>query len=100
MLVGDGSISVEPAVLEVLAARAADVARSTSSARGSLAAAASAAAGCEEPAAGSFSQLQSLLSGALSCLNDCSGALSRAISGGAAAYVGTDVSQLPGSTAP
>jgi hypothetical protein len=100
MLVGDGSISVEPAALEALAASAASVTRSTSSTRGSFGAAASAAAGCEEPVAGSFSQLQSLLSGALGCLTDCCGALGSAISDGADAYVSTDASQMPSSTAP
>ena len=100
MIVADGSISVEPAALEALASRAARVAGSTSSARGTFAGAASAAAGCAEPAAGSFSQLQSLLSGALACLDDCAGALSSAITSGADAYISTDATQLPVCPAP
>jgi uncharacterized protein YukE len=95
MLVGDGSISVEPAALEAMAARASSVAGGTSATRGSFGGAASAAAGCEEPAAGSFSELQSLLSGALSCLEDCSSALGTAVSNGATAYVGTDANVCP-----
>lgn len=96
MIVGDGSISVDPAALEALGAQAARVAGSTSGTRGGFAGAASAAAGCEEPAASSFATLQSLIGGALSCLDDCAEALSRAVSNAAAAYVRTDTSQLPG----
>lgn len=92
---GGGSISVESAALDAMAARIAGVAGCTSSARGSLVGAASAAAGCQEPAGGSFSLLASLLAGALSCLDDCSVSLSRATSCAAAAYVSTDATQMP-----
>jgi hypothetical protein len=92
-----GSISVDPAALDTLAAQTTRVAGSTSATRGQFGAAASAAAGCAEPAAGAFSLLQSLISGALSCLDTCSGSLGQAVSGAASAYVCTDVTQMPAS---
>lgn len=95
MIVGDGSISVDPAVLEALAAGASRVAGATSATRGHFAAATSAAAGCDEPAAGSFAVLQSLISGAMSCLDDCAVALGRAVGNAAGAYVCTDENQIP-----
>jgi len=91
---GGGSIYVEPASLDALSARISGVAGSTSSARGGLSRATDAAAGCAEPAAGSFARLQTLLGGALQCLDDCSVALARAVSSAAAAYVTTDVTQM------
>jgi uncharacterized protein YukE len=91
---GGGSISVEPASLDALSARISGVAGSTASARGGLARAASATAGCQEPAAASFMRLQTLLSGAMQCLDDCSLALARAVSQAAAAYVTTDATQM------
>jgi hypothetical protein len=92
---GGGSISVESAALESMAARLSGVAASTSSTRGSLSGAASAAAGCQDPAAGSFSLMQTLLAGAVACLDDCSATLSSATSSAAAAYTATDVTQMP-----
>ncbi|MGN6676527.1 MAG: type VII secretion target [Streptosporangiaceae bacterium] len=91
---GGGSISVEPASLDALSARISGVAGSTASARGGLGRAASATAGCQEPAAGSFTRLQTLLSGAMQCLDDCSLALAKAVSQAAAAYVTTDATQM------
>jgi hypothetical protein len=92
---GGGSTPMESAALDTMAAQILGVASGTSSARGSLAGAASAADGCSEPAAGSFSLLQSLLAGALACLDDCSVSLSRATSSAAVAYSTTDATQLP-----
>lgn len=91
---GGGSISVEPASLDALSARIASVARGTSSARGGLARAAGAAAGCTEPADSSYVRLQTLLSGAMECLDLCSQALAKAVSQAASAYVTTDVTQM------
>ncbi len=98
MLVGSGggSISVESAALEAMAAQVSSVAAGTSSARGSLSGAASAASGCQEPAAGTFSLLQSLLAGALACLDECSVSLSNATTSASGAYTGTDATQMPG----
>jgi hypothetical protein len=98
MLVGDGggsTISVESAALETMAGQIMRVSTSTSSTRGSLGGAQGAAAGCPEPAAGAFTLLQSLLSGALGCLDECSTSLSRATSSASAAYTTTDTTQLP-----
>jgi hypothetical protein len=92
---GGGSISVDAAALETMAGQIMRVATSTSSTRGSLAGAANAAAGCKDPAAGSFTLLQSLLTGALGCLDNCSTSLSRATSSGSAAYTTTDTTQMP-----
>jgi hypothetical protein len=91
---GGGSISVEPASLDALSARISGVAGSTASARGGLGRAASAAAACQEPAAGSFTRLQTLLSGAMQRLDDCSLALAKAVSQAATAYVTTDATQM------
>jgi hypothetical protein len=98
MLVGSGggSISVESAALESMAGQIANVARATSSARGSFGGAAGSAGGCQDPAAGSFTMLQSLLSGALGMLDDCSALLSGNTASAAAAYAGTDAAQMPG----
>jgi len=98
MLVGDGggsTISVDTAALQTMSGQIMRVSTSTSSTRGSLAGAADAAAGCQEPASGAFSLLQSLLSGALGCLDDCSASLSRATSSASAAYTTTDTTQMP-----
>ncbi|MGN6791645.1 MAG: hypothetical protein ACTHJW_04565 [Streptosporangiaceae bacterium] len=85
---------MEPASLDALSARISGVAGSTASARGGLVRAANATAGCQEPAAGAFMRLQTLLGGAMQCLDDCSLALARAVSQAAAAYVTTDVTQM------
>jgi uncharacterized protein YukE len=97
-----GSILVDPASLEALSARLSGVAGSTSSAHGELARAADAAAGCQEPAGEAYARMQTLLSGAMQCLDDCSLALARAVSGAAAAYVTTDNTQMSagGSSSP
>jgi hypothetical protein len=92
---GGGSISVEPAAVDAMAARISGVASSTSGVRGSLSGAADAAAGCQDPASGSYSLLQSLLMGALGCLDDCSLVLSRATTSASGAYAGTDAAQMP-----
>lgn len=94
---GGGSISVESAALESMAGQIANVAGGTSSARGSFSGAGSSADGCQDPAAGSFSMLQALLSGALGMLADCSQLLSGNTASAAAAYAGTDAAQMPGS---
>lgn len=92
MLVGSGggTISVEAAALDALSGRIAAVTSGTSSARGGMAGAAGAAAGCQSPAAGSFERLQSLLTGALACLEGCGTALNRATTSAAVAYETTD----------
>jgi hypothetical protein len=92
---GGGSISVDPSALDTLAAQISGVTSGTSSTRGQVAGAASAAAGCQDPAAGSFARLQSLLAGALTCLDECSVSISKATSAAAAAYVTTDTTQIP-----
>jgi hypothetical protein len=92
---GGGSISVDPAVLHTMAGQVMTVASGTGSCRGSMSGAASAAAGCAEPAAGAFGLMQSLISGALSCLDDCAISLSRATSAAATAYETTDATQVP-----
>jgi hypothetical protein len=91
---GGGSILVEPGSLDALSGRIASVASGTSAARGGLAKAASAAAGCQEPAAYTFTRLHTLLSGSMELLDLCSTALSQAVKGAASAYVSTDVTQL------
>jgi uncharacterized protein YukE len=91
---GGGSISVEPAVLDAASAKVAGIASSTSSVRGSLAGAVSAAAGCQDPAASSYARLQSVLADAMACLDECSTMLSQAVASGAQAYVATDNSQF------
>ncbi|HET9893582.1 MAG TPA: hypothetical protein VFQ44_01365 [Streptosporangiaceae bacterium] len=96
MLVGSGgAISVDPGAIDALAAQISSVAGSTSSVRGSLSGAADAAAGCKDPAAGAFSLLQSLLTGAMACLDDCALRLSSATASGSLAYTGTDAGQMP-----
>jgi hypothetical protein len=92
---GGGAITVDAAAIEAMAAGISSVAGSTSSVRGSLSGAADAAAGCQDPAAGAFSLLQSLLTGALGCLDDCATRLSSATSSGSLAYTGTDTAQMP-----
>jgi uncharacterized protein YukE len=91
---GGGSILVDPATLDALSARIKGVAGSTSSAHGQLAGAANAAAGCQEPAAFAYSRLQTLLSGAMQALDDCSLALASAVASAATAYVNTDATQM------
>jgi hypothetical protein len=97
MLVGSGggSISVESAALDTMAGQIASVAGGTGSTRGSVAGAAGAADGCENPAARSYALLQSLLAGALACLDEAAQSLSRATSGASVAYQTTDVTQMP-----
>jgi len=92
---GGGSILVEPASLDAISVKIKGIATSTSSAHGQLTGAASAAAGCQEPAAFAYNRLQTLLSGALQALDDCSLALSGAVSSAAGAYVLTDDTQMP-----
>jgi hypothetical protein len=96
MLVGSGggTISVETAALDALSAQIANVASNTSSTRGGLGGAAGSAAGCQDPAGGSFQRLQSLLTGALACLEGCSTALNRATTSAAIAYETTDAGAL------
>lgn len=95
MLDGGGSISVDPSAVDAIAAQIGSVATSTSSVRGSMSGAAGAAAGCEDPAASEFALLQSLLTGALGCLDDCGLRLSSATKSGSLAYSGTDAVQMP-----
>jgi len=90
-----GLISVQPAILDEMAARFSGVAGSTGSVRGSMSGAASAAEGCASPVAGSFARLQSLFDAALGGLDVSSDALSRATSSAAVAYVTTDGGQFP-----
>ncbi len=92
---GGGAIMVDSAAIESMAAAISGVAASTSSVRGSLSGAADAAARCQDPAAGAFSLLQSLLTGALGCLDDCAVRLSGATTSGSLAYTGTDAVQMP-----
>lgn len=96
MLVGSGggTISVETAALDALSAQIANVACGTSGTRGGLAGAAGAAVGCQDPAGSSFHRLQSLLTGALACLEGCCGALNRATTSAAVAYETTDAGAL------
>jgi uncharacterized protein YukE len=98
MLVGDGggSISVEPAAIQAMAARVSAIAGSTSSVHGSVGSAAGAAAGCQDPAAAAFVRMQLTLVSALAALDDCSTMLSQAVANGAEAYVTTDDTQMPG----
>ncbi len=91
---GGGSILVEPGSLDALAGRIANVATGTSSARGELGRACAAVAGCQDPAAFTFTRLQTLLSGSMEMLDLCSSALSRAVCGAASAYLTTDVTQM------
>jgi hypothetical protein len=97
---GGGSIQVDPASLDALSGQIATVAGGTSSARGGLARAADAAAGCQEPAAFTFTRLQTLLSGSMELLDLCSTSLSRAVSSAASAYVTTDVTQMSAGPGP
>jgi hypothetical protein len=92
---GGGSISVDSAALETMSARISGVGGSTLSVRGSLTGAAGAADGCQDPAAGAFKLMQSMMTGALSCLDSCSTTLSRATCNASGAYVTTDVTQMP-----
>jgi hypothetical protein len=97
---GGGSILVEPGSLTALSGRIAGVATGTSSARGGLGKAADAAAGCQEPAAYTFTRLHTLLSGSMQMLDLCTTALSRAVAGAASAYVTTDVTQMAAGSGP
>ena len=92
---GGGAISVDTAAVDGMAAQISGVASSTSSVRGNLAGANGAAAGCQDPASGAFALLQSLITGALGCLDDCASTLSSATSSGSLAYTGTDAAQIP-----
>jgi hypothetical protein len=94
---GGGSISVEPAAIEAMAARVSSIAASTSSVHGSVSAAAGAAAGCQDPAAAAFVRMQFTVISALAALGDCSTMLSQAVASGAGAYVVTDNTAMPGS---
>ncbi|HXS62552.1 MAG TPA: hypothetical protein VN767_06725 [Streptosporangiaceae bacterium] len=97
---GGGSILVEPGSLDALSGRIAGVATGTSAARGGFAKAANAAAGCQEPAAFTFTRLQTLLNGSMEMLDLCSTALSKAVKGAAGAYVTTDVTQMAAGSGP
>jgi hypothetical protein len=97
---GGGSILVEPSSLDAMSGRIAGVATGTSAARGGLAKAASAAAGCQEPAAFTYTRLQTLLNGSMEMLDLCSTALSKAVKSAAGAYVTTDVTQMPAGSGP
>jgi hypothetical protein len=91
---GGGAISVDPAAIDAMATQISGVAGSTSSVRGGLAGAAGAAAGCQDPAAGAFALLQSMVTGALGCLDECATRLSAATSSGSIAYSGTDATSV------
>jgi uncharacterized protein YukE len=93
---GGGSISVEPAAIQAMAARVSVIAGSTSSVHGSVGSAADAAAGCKDPAAAAFARMQLTVLSALAALDDCSTMLSQAVANGAQAYVTTDDTQMPG----
>jgi uncharacterized protein YukE len=92
---GGGSISVEPAAVQAMAARVSSIAASTSSVHGSVSAAAGAAAGCQDPAGAAYARMQLTVISALAALGDCSTMLSQAVANGAEAYVTTDDSQMP-----
>jgi hypothetical protein len=92
---GGGSISVEPAAVQAMAARVSSIAASTSSVHGSVSGSAGAAAGCQDPAAGGFSRMQSVVVAALAALGDCSTMLGQAVANGVEAYVTTDDNQMP-----
>jgi uncharacterized protein YukE len=94
---GGGSISVEPAAVQAMAARVSSIAASTSSVHGSVSAAASSAAGCQDPAAAAYARMQLTVASALAALGDCSTVLSQAVANGVQAYVVTDDSSMPGS---
>ncbi len=97
---GGGSILVEPGSLDAMSGRIAGVATGTSAARGGLAKAASAAAGCQDPAAFTYTRLQTLLNGSMEMLDLCSTALSKAVKSAAGAYVTTDVTQFASGSGP
>jgi hypothetical protein len=97
---GGGSLLVGPAALETLSARISGAERETTSARGAFAGSAGAVAACQEPAAASYARLHTLLAGAVTMLGEGSGALSRAVSQAAAAYVTTDTSVMPAAGGP
>jgi len=97
---GGGFILVEPGSLDAMSGRIAGVASGTSAARGGLAKAANAAAGCQEPAAFTYTRLQTLLNGSMEMLDICSTALSKAVKGAAGAYVTTDVTQFAAGSGP
>ena len=91
---------MEPGSLNAMSGRIAGVASGTSAARGGFGNAADAAAGCQEPAAFTFTRLQTLLSGSMEMLDLCSTALSKAVKGAAGAYVTTDVTQMAAGSGP
>jgi hypothetical protein len=97
---GGGSILVEPGSLDAMSGRIAGVATGTSAARGGFGKAASAAAGCQEPAAFTYTRLQTLLNGSMEMLDLCSTALSKAVKSAAGAYVTTDVTQFASGSGP
>ena len=92
-----GLISVQPAILDEMAASFSGVAGSTGSVRGSVSGAEPAAQGCAAAVAGSFARLQSLADAVLGGLDVSAAALSRATSSAAAAYVSTDGGLFPSS---
>lgn len=97
MFVSDGggsTISVDPAALDTMAAQIGRVASGTASVRGSFAGTASAAAGCADPAIGSYELLQRLLASALGSLDVCAGSLSHATVSASGAYVTTDAGAM------
>jgi hypothetical protein len=83
-----------------MSGRIAGVANGTSAARGGLGKAADAAAGCQEPAAFTYTRLQTLLNGSMEMLDLCSTALSKAVKSAAGAYVTTDVTQFASGSGP
>jgi hypothetical protein len=97
---GGGSILVEPGSLDAMSGRIAGVATGTSAARGGLGKAANAADGCQEPAAFTYTRLQTLLNGSMEMLDLCSTALSKAVKSAAGAYVTTDVTQFVSGSGP
>jgi uncharacterized protein YukE len=90
-----GSIVVDPAVLDSISGTLGKVATGTQQTLGSVATAASAAAGCEQPAAGEFDQLQAALSKAMVLLQEGSSALAGAVTSASSAYTDTDANVCP-----
>ena len=97
---GGGSILVEPGSLDAMSGRIAGVASATSAARGGFGKSANAVAGCQEPAAFTYTRLQTLLNGSMEMLDLCSTALSKAVKSAAGAYVTTDVTQMSAGSGP
>jgi hypothetical protein len=90
-----GLIAVDPAVLDSISGILGKVATGTQQTRGSITRAASAAAGCEQPAAGEFDKLQAALTTALGLLQEGSSSLAGAVTSASSAYTDTDVNVCP-----